>query len=109
MKKQTVIAIVLFFLFSTINPSQKIIISKFNIKKIQIENNFLLRENEIKELLVNIYDENLLFLSNSKIEKFNLHYDNQINNLKNKILNIILEELKNYSDENVYELFLFTN
>jgi len=69
MKKQTVIAIVLFFLFSTINPSQKIIISKFNIKKIQIENNFLLRENEIKELLVNIYDENLLFLNNSKIEK----------------------------------------
>ena len=69
MKKQTVIAIALFFLFSTIYPSKKIIISKFNIKKIQIENNFLLRENEVKELLVDIYDENLLFLNNSKIEK----------------------------------------
>ena len=35
---------------------------------------------------------------NNTIEQFNLHYDKQINNLKNKIVNLILDSLdsKNY-------------
>ena len=54
MKKRTVIAIALLLLFSTITL-QKIEISKFNIKEIEIENNFILKENEIKKLLIPLY------------------------------------------------------
>ena len=43
---------------------------------------------------------------NIKIEKFNLHYELQINNLKNTIINIILELLKKYSEENQIDLVL---
>ena len=46
---------------------------------------------------------------NDKIEKFNLHYEQQINNLRNKIINIILEELKKYSEENNIDLILDSN
>jgi len=67
MKKRTVIAIALLLLFSTITL-QKIEISKFNIKEIKIENNFILKENEIKKLLIPLYEKNLFFLSNAEIE-----------------------------------------
>ena len=67
MKKRTVIAIALLLLFSTITL-QKIEISKFNIKEIEIENNFILKENEIKKLLIPLYEKNLFFLSNAEIE-----------------------------------------
>ena len=67
MKKRTVIAIALLLLFSTITL-QKIEISKFNIKEIKIENNFILKENEIKKLLTPLYEKNLFLLSNAEIE-----------------------------------------
>ena len=60
MKKRTVIAIALLLLFSTITL-QKIEISKFNIKEIEIENNFILKENEIKKLLIPLYEKILFF------------------------------------------------
>lgn len=68
MKKQIVIALLLLILLSTINPNQKITFSKFDLKEIIIENNFLLNENEIKRLLVSIYNKNLLFLDSKEIE-----------------------------------------
>ena len=40
------------------------------------------------------------------IEEFNLHYEKQINNLKNRIINIILDILKVYSEENKIDLIL---
>jgi len=46
---------------------------------------------------------------NDKIEKFNLHYELQINNLRNKIIDIILKELKNYSEDNKIDLILDSN
>ena len=46
---------------------------------------------------------------NDKIEKFNSHYDLQINNLKNNIINLILSELKVYSEENKIDLILDSN
>ena len=46
---------------------------------------------------------------NDKIQKFNLHYELQINNLKNKIVNIILEILKQYSEDNKIDLVLDSN
>ena len=46
---------------------------------------------------------------NDKIQKFNLHYEMQINNLKNRIVNIILEILKQYSEDNKIDLVLDSN
>ena len=46
---------------------------------------------------------------NDTVEKFNLHYDEQINNLKNKIINIILDVLKKYSEVNKIDLILDSN
>ena len=46
---------------------------------------------------------------NDTIKKFNLHYDVQINSLKNKIINIILDELKKFSEDNKVDLILDSN
>ena len=46
---------------------------------------------------------------NETIERFNLHYDKQINDFKNKIINIILEILKKYSEDNKIDLILDSN
>lgn len=69
MKRRTVIAIVLLLLLTTITSRQKIVISKFNLKKINIENNFLLKEKDLRKLLIPIYNKNLIFLNNKEIEK----------------------------------------
>lgn len=68
MKKRTTIALTLFILLTTITSQQKIIISKFNLKKISIENNFLIKESDIKKLLGPIYNRNLILLKNSEIK-----------------------------------------
>ena len=52
---------------------------------------------------------NLLNNFNDKIQKFNLHYEVQINNFKNRIVNIILEVLKQYSEDNKIDLVLDSN
>ena len=44
MKKRLIIAVALLVLLTTINTKQEIIISKFNIKEIRIDNNFILKE-----------------------------------------------------------------
>ena len=69
MKKRIVIAIALLILFSTITAQLKIEITKFNLKNIQIKNNSILNEKDIKELLIPLYEKNLIFLSYSEIEK----------------------------------------
>ena len=69
MKKRTAIAIALLILLTTITSQQKIIISKFNLKKINIENNFLLEDKDIENLLTPIYNKNLIFLNNIEIKK----------------------------------------
>jgi cell division protein FtsQ len=58
----------LFILLTTINPHQEISFNKFNLKKIEIENNSLLDEKEIKKLLVSINNKNLIFLKFKEIE-----------------------------------------
>ena len=68
MKKKRVIAILLFILLTTINPHQEISFNKFNLKKIEIENNSLLDEKEIKKLLDSINNKNLIFLKFKEIE-----------------------------------------
>tara|TARA_E500000178_G_C16767977_1_gene637790 strand:- start:104 stop:760 length:657 start_codon:yes stop_codon:yes gene_type:complete len=69
MKKRIVISFFLFILLTTINPKQNFIISKFDLKKITIENNLLLSDKDIIDLLSPAYNENLLFLDNDKIKK----------------------------------------
>ena len=69
MKKRLVIALSLLILLTTINLRQSFVISKFNLKKIIIENNLLLTDKDIKSLLVPIYDKNLLFLENDEVKK----------------------------------------
>ena len=70
MKKKIVIAVALLILFSTITSQKKIqIFSKFNLQEIQIENNLILKEGDLKKLLIPIYNKNLLFLSYTEIEK----------------------------------------
>tara|TARA_B100001057_G_scaffold253976_1_gene254246 strand:- start:5443 stop:6099 length:657 start_codon:yes stop_codon:yes gene_type:complete len=69
MKKRLVISLLLLILLTTINPQQKIVISKFNLKTIIIENNSLLEDKDIKNLLLPIYDRNLIFLKNIEIKK----------------------------------------
>ena len=69
MKRKTSIFIFILILLTTFNPKNKIIISKFNLQEIKIENNFLLHEDDVKKMLYPIYDKNLVFLKNSEIKK----------------------------------------
>jgi cell division septal protein FtsQ len=69
MKKRIIIALILLISLTTITFDQKIIFSIFALKKITIENNSLLKENDIKKSLKPIYDKNLLQLNNKEIKK----------------------------------------
>ena len=68
MKKSIFISVSLLILLTSITFQQKISISEFNLNKILIENNFILKEAEIQKLLDPIYDRNLIFLKNKEIE-----------------------------------------
>ena len=68
MNRRIAFGVLLLILLTTITSQQKIIISKFNLNKIEVENNFLIEKKEIKKLLHPIYDKNLLFISNKKIK-----------------------------------------
>ena len=69
MKNRTIFAVILLILLSTITIKDVITISKFNLKKINIENNFLIEEKELRKLLDPIYNKNLIFLNNLEIEQ----------------------------------------
>ena len=69
MKIRLTTAIFLLVLLTTINFNKKTIISKFNLQEIKVENNFIIKEEDIKRLLIPIYNKNLLFLKNREIEE----------------------------------------
>ena len=69
MKKKIVIGLSLFLLLTTITSQQKIIFSKFNLKEIILENNLLIKDKEIKKLLLPIYGTNLIFLKSKDVEQ----------------------------------------
>jgi|TARA_B100001093_G_C26752497_1_gene981823 cell division protein FtsQ len=69
MKNPLIIAITLLLLFSTYRPQEFSTIKIFNIKEVKIENNFILKDSDIKKNLIPLYDTNLLFLNISNIEK----------------------------------------
>ena len=69
MKNRIIIATLLLILLTTITSQDEISVSKFDVKKINIENNFLIKDKEIKKLLLPIYNKNLIFLKNKEIEQ----------------------------------------
>ena len=69
MKNKVLIALTLLTLLSTISLNQKIVLSKFKLNKIEIENTFLLKEKEIQKILSPIKGKNLIFLSYSEIKR----------------------------------------
>ena len=78
---------------------------KSQLEKIE-EVRLILNDNEIQNE-INEYNKDFNIFNN-KIEKFNIHYENQLNLFKNKILQIILELLKEYSLNNKIDLILDT-
>jgi cell division protein FtsQ len=69
MKKRLIVATFALILLTTITTKQRINITKFNLKKINIENIFLLKEEDLKKLLMPINEKNLLLLRNKEIEQ----------------------------------------
>ena len=69
MKKRAVIAVTLLILLTTITTQNLISLKKFNLQEINIENNFLIDQVDIKNSLAPIYQKNLILLKNSEIEK----------------------------------------
>jgi len=69
MKKRLIIALSLLILLTTINSQQSFVISKFNLKTIIIENNLLLKDKDIKNLLIPFYNKNLILLDNDEFKK----------------------------------------
>ena len=123
MKKRIVISLALFLFLTTIISKQEILISKFNIKEIKIENNTFTKEREIQKLLNPIYNENILFLKNKEIEKlvmqnsfidsFNVKkkYPNTliIKIFEKKPIGILLNKKKKYYLSEKIELIEFMN
>ena len=83
---------------------------------LKIENDLSSKLEEIEELKlilsskelqneIEIYNSELNKF-NEKVNNFNLHYDKQLNNMKNKILDKILELIKEYSMENKIDLII---
>ena len=52
MKKQILFAFTILILLTTITPSEKITITKFGLKKVITENNFIVKDDEINDLLL---------------------------------------------------------
>ncbi len=69
MNKRTIIALILFLTLTTITFNHQISFSKLNLSEIQIENNSIIKDEEIIKLLNHFYNKNLLFISNIDIEK----------------------------------------
>ena len=69
MKKRLVIALSLLILLTTFNFKQRFVTFQFDLKTIEIENNFLLKDKDIKNLLTSFYNKNLIFLDNNEVKK----------------------------------------
>ena len=99
-------------LYEQINKDQALHKEKFKNEELDLQKelerieklNLILEPSELEKEIV-IYNNELNDF-NEKVEKFNLHYELQINNLKNKIINVILETLKKYSEDNQIDLVL---
>ena len=70
MKKRFIIATILLVILSTYSPYEKLNIkSIFKIKKIIVENNYILKEEDIKNELSFLYDTNIFFITTLNIKE----------------------------------------
>ena len=70
MKSRLLLTLILFILFSSYNLKKEFnFISEYGIKEIIIENNSILKEEEIKKKLSFLYKSNILMISNDAIKK----------------------------------------
>ena len=105
----------LFLLYEKIENDQESHKKKFNNEESNLENEFKRIDKlnlilEPSELDKEIEKYNLKLNNfNDTINKFNLHYDKQISDLKNEIIAIILDVLKKYSEDNKIDLILDSN
>ena len=74
MKKRLIVAIALLVLLTTYKPQNFFFDLKFNIEEIIVENNFILKEDEIKKDLNYLYNSDLFFLNVNNIEKILLKH-----------------------------------
>ena len=110
MKRRILIAALLLTLFTTISSQIIINFSKFNLEEINIENNTLVEESDLKSLLNPFYNKNLIsinnneigtvLLKNSFIESFKIKkkYPNTLNIVifEKKPIAILLNKKKKY-------------
>ncbi|MBT3901508.1 MAG: hypothetical protein HOF20_01485 [Pelagibacteraceae bacterium] len=102
-------------LYNLVENDQKQFLNNFKNEEASLEIK-LSEINELKMILnaqeldkeIDIYNE-LLNNFNYRVEKFNIHYDNQINIHKNIIINKVVDLLKEYSLENNVDLILDAN
>ena len=102
-------------LYNLVENDQKQFLNNFKNEEASLEIK-LSEINELKMILnaqeldkeIDIYNV-LLNNFNYRVEKFNIHYDNQINIHKNIIINKIVDLLKEYSLENNVDLILDAN
>ena len=102
-------------LYDQIDKDQEIHKKKLKNEELNLQNqlakieelNLILEPTEMQKEIEN-YNQELNIFTDT-VEKFNLHYDLQINNFKNIIINIILDELKKFSEDNNIDLILDSN
>ena len=102
-------------LYDQIEKDQETHKKKFNFEELNLQSelerieklNLILEPSEIEKEIIN-YNTKLNNFNNM-IEEFNLHYETQINKLKNTIINLTLEILKKYSEDNKIDLILDSN
>jgi len=93
-----IIALALLLLFSTYKPQKLFLNNKFNIEEIKIENNFILKSENIKKKLNFLYNENLIFLDlinlEEKLKKIDFVESFEIKKIYPKKLKIKIYEKK---------------
>tara|TARA_A100001015_G_scaffold146802_1_gene162728 strand:- start:371 stop:1030 length:660 start_codon:yes stop_codon:yes gene_type:complete len=69
MRNKPIFGIALFILFSTFISQNKFTINKFEIKEIKIENNEILKDQELINIFSFLYGTNIIFLNSYKLKK----------------------------------------
>ena len=69
MRNKPIIGIALFILFSTLISQKKITINKFKIQEINIENNEILKDQELIKFFSFLYNKNIIFLNPHELKK----------------------------------------
>ena len=121
MKKKLIFAAALLIFLSTITLKNRLVISKLKLKEVIVENNSILKKQDIKNLLNPIYGENLLLIKNNDIktalmqndfiEDFKWKYPNTLKkkiNEKSRLQFLINKKKKYYLSEKI-DLIKFRN